>query len=82
MANPWLRVTNEFVASFAVKDCSNCQGNGYTGSDSAPSGICSCATLAFRREYPPGSPRIKVSVQRIGGRDVTTIYFKRLAEVG
>lgn len=37
--------------TFAVDGCANCAGKGYTGTETAPTGICSCAALAFRREF-------------------------------
>lgn len=76
----WKLVTNEFVASHARKDCPACEGEGRIAL-STEFAICACATLAFRKEFPPDSPRIKVSMQRIGARDVTRIYYTELASV-
>ncbi len=77
----WIKVTNEFVVTFADKDCTNCQGEGYIVNDGArPPSVCSCATIRFRENFL-GTPRCKVTSQRIGNRDVTTIWYKPLAVV-
>ena len=45
----WIRVTNEYVATFGQKGCTNCEGAGIVGEEPRFT-ICSCAALAFRRE--------------------------------
>lgn len=81
-SNPWRKVTNEFVVTFAEKHCKNCEGAGYipNADTSGKPVICSCATLAFRREFL-NSPRCRVTVQRVGDRDTRTIWYRNLAEV-
>lgn len=79
MPNAWTLVTNEFVASHARKDCPACEGTGKLDLEKEKFTICACATQEFRSKFPPGSPRIKVSTQRIGNKDVKRIYYRNLA---
>lgn len=76
----WLRVTNEFVCSFAVNGCPNCDGEGCIGNDLEGYTICSCAALAFRREYVE-TGRVRQRSQRIGTKNVTWQEYTPLAAV-
>lgn len=76
--NPWRRVTNELVCSFGQQGCGNCKGSGCIGDDESGYTVCSCAALAFRREY---GDRVRVVTQRIGNRDVKRLQYREMASV-
>jgi hypothetical protein len=78
---PWVRVTNEFVAKFfGQKGCTNCDGNGFIGGDAQGRTVCSCATLAFRREMI-ATGKVRRRCQRIGNKDVIWLEYRELGSV-
>ena len=70
----WQRVTTEFVCTFATEGCPNCDGKGYTGTAEEPTGVCSCATLNFRREMI-STGHVRQRKQRIGNVDKTWLEY-------
>ncbi len=68
----WRRLTNlEVVEKFKQDGCVNCGGKGYVGEDPNYK-ICSCVTLALRREGDAlrSEGKFRFRKQRIGNRDV------------
>ena len=54
--NPWRRVTNELVMTFALKDCPKCEGIGAVHITDEATGerrtlVCPCADAPFKAEY-------------------------------
>jgi hypothetical protein len=77
----WLRLTNEFVFTFASKDCRNCEGHGYVGDEFHGFTVCSCAALEFRRQFvETGRVRQRQQLAQ-GGRMVTWQEYALLAPV-
>ncbi len=69
----WRRLTNlEVVEKFKQPECVNCEGKGYVGQEDTGYKICSCVTLALRREGDQlrSEGKFRFRKQRIGNRDV------------
>lgn len=76
----WQRVTNEYVAkTYGQPECKNCNGTGKATDDA----LCSCATLAFRRQYGVlvTEGKLREHVQRIGNRDLKWLEYREIGAV-
>jgi len=77
----WLRVTKGYVAStYAQPECLNCKGAGYVGDEVSGFTPCSCATLAFRRQYAEleTAGKLRERKQRIHGQDLTWLEYREI----
>lgn len=76
----WKRVTNEYVVTFAIEGCPNCNGEGCIGNNDEGYTLCSCAMLNFRRQMVE-TGRVRQRSQRIGNRNVTWQEYRPLNTV-
>jgi len=80
----WKRITNEYVVSqFKVHEHDNCNGTGLVGEEASGYKVCSCATLAFRREADSmlSQGKLRLRKQRMGNRDIEWFEYREIGSL-